>query len=176
MLRAVLTSNVRVDRYVRAVATPTRNGPCPCGSGVKYKKCCLPKQPQEPEQPRVVEHRGERMIVSRGVTTAMLDDAAGHFARRRERRERPAAQVMRFAAPLLEAAGNDYERAQHAMTLAMAFWNLALLAPDRRPEMLAGLVGRVAKDERDANDLRAIAADMVVRHQEMFPEMHRGRS
>lgn len=44
--------------------TPTRNGPCPCGSGVKYKKCCLPKQPQEPERPRIVEHRGQRMIAS----------------------------------------------------------------------------------------------------------------
>ncbi|MGJ8675355.1 MAG: SEC-C metal-binding domain-containing protein [Pseudoalteromonas sp.] len=21
--------------------TPTRNDPCPCGSGKKYKKCCL---------------------------------------------------------------------------------------------------------------------------------------
>jgi hypothetical protein len=158
------------------VVTPTRNGPCPCGSSVKYKKCCLPKQPQEPERPRIVEHRGQRMIASRGVTTAMLDDAAEHFARRRERREGPAAQVMRFAAPLLEAAGNNDERTQHAMTLAMAFWNLALLAPDRRAEMLADLVGTIAADERDANDLRAMAADMVVRHREMFPEMHRGRS
>ena len=25
---------------VRAVATPERNAPCPCGSGKKYKKCC----------------------------------------------------------------------------------------------------------------------------------------
>lgn len=83
---------------------------------------------------------------------------------------------MRFAAPLLEAAGNHDERTQHAMTLAMAFWNLALLAPDKRAEMLADLVGTIATDERDANDLRAMAADMVVRHQEMFPEMHRGRS
>jgi preprotein translocase subunit SecA len=25
-----------------------RNDPCPCGSGKKYKKCCLPKEQQEP--------------------------------------------------------------------------------------------------------------------------------
>ncbi|ASK33769.1 MAG: hypothetical protein ACJAUN_000919 [Alcanivorax sp.] len=24
-----------------------RNAPCPCGSGVKYKKCCLPRQEAE---------------------------------------------------------------------------------------------------------------------------------
>ena len=25
------------------MAKPRRNDPCPCGSGKKYKKCCLPK-------------------------------------------------------------------------------------------------------------------------------------
>ncbi len=32
---------------------PQRNSPCPCGSGKKYKKCCLSKEPtwQEPEPP-----------------------------------------------------------------------------------------------------------------------------
>ena len=25
---------------IRRAATPDRNGPCPCGSGRKYKKCC----------------------------------------------------------------------------------------------------------------------------------------
>lgn len=30
------------DRFtVRAEQTAGRNDPCPCGSGVKYKKCCL---------------------------------------------------------------------------------------------------------------------------------------
>ena len=26
------------------MAKPGRNDPCPCGSGNKYKKCCLPKE------------------------------------------------------------------------------------------------------------------------------------
>jgi uncharacterized protein YecA (UPF0149 family) len=26
---------------VRTVSQPGRNDPCPCGSGKKYKKCCL---------------------------------------------------------------------------------------------------------------------------------------
>lgn len=115
------------------------------------------------------------MLISRGVTPAMLDDAAEHFARRRERREGPAAQVMRFAAPLLEAAGDDYQRAQQAMTFATAFWNLALLEPDEQEEMLAALVETVAKDEREVTAFRALAADMIARHRELFPDMHRGR-
>jgi hypothetical protein len=112
------------------------------------------------------------MVVSRGISATVLDDAAAHFARRRERREGPAAQVMRFAEPLLEAAGDDDERMQRALTLATAFWNLALLAPEQQKEMLVGLVDKVATDARAATEFRAIAADMVARHRDMFPELH----
>ena len=28
------------------MAKPGRNDPCPCGSGQKYKRCCLPKDEQ----------------------------------------------------------------------------------------------------------------------------------
>ena len=32
---------------------PLRNDPCPCGSGLKYKKCCLKKAPANSKfQPR----------------------------------------------------------------------------------------------------------------------------
>jgi hypothetical protein len=156
------------------VTTPARNGPCPCGSGVKYKKCCLPKQPAAPPRGgRIVEHNGQTNLVSRGVHAAHLDAAAGHFARR-QRREGPAAQVMRFAEPLFAAAGNDPHRTQRALTLAMAFWNLALLDGEEHDEMLASLVDTMAGGEPHATELRAIAADMVARHREMFPELHRG--
>lgn len=49
----------RVDRFSEIVLTAftklfgsslqkqkgiNRNGPCPCGSGLKYKRCCLPRE------------------------------------------------------------------------------------------------------------------------------------
>jgi hypothetical protein len=40
------------------MAKPGRNDPCPCGSGDKYKKCCLPKEEGvEREQLAKVETR-----------------------------------------------------------------------------------------------------------------------
>jgi tetratricopeptide (TPR) repeat protein len=36
-----------------------RNDPCPCGSGNKYKKCCLPKHQAE-ERHRAAEQQAER--------------------------------------------------------------------------------------------------------------------
>ena len=38
--------NTLLDQKEAAPAKPKtdRNAPCPCGSGLKYKKCCLPKE------------------------------------------------------------------------------------------------------------------------------------
>jgi hypothetical protein len=79
---------------------------------------------------------------------------------------------MRFAEPLLAAAGNDHDRTQHALTLAMAFWNLALLHGEEHDKMLASFVETIVEGEPRAIELRAIAADMVACHREMFPELH----
>src|SRR5208337_1195140 len=46
------------SRSLTAMAKPGRNDPCPCGSGDKYKKCCLPKEEGvEREQLAKVEAR-----------------------------------------------------------------------------------------------------------------------
>jgi hypothetical protein len=47
------------------------------------------------------------------------------------------------------------------LTLAIAFWNLALLNGKEHDEMLAGLVDTIVDGEPRAAELRAIAADMV---------------
>jgi uncharacterized protein len=41
--RALHVESLRQSRPIEADATPGRNDPCPCGSGKKYKKCCLSK-------------------------------------------------------------------------------------------------------------------------------------
>jgi len=114
------------------------------------------------------------MIASRGVSAADLDRAAGHFAQR-ARGEGPASKMMRFAEPLLRAAGQDQWRIDHAFTLAMAFWNLALCQREHYDEMLARMTDTVARDERQASEFHAMAADMVERHRLMFPELHGSR-
>ncbi|MDR1778370.1 MAG: SEC-C domain-containing protein [Clostridiales Family XIII bacterium] len=38
--REEITAEFKRSRTVRKDKTPGRNDPCPCGSGLKYKKCC----------------------------------------------------------------------------------------------------------------------------------------
>ncbi len=103
----------------------------------------------------------------------MLNHAVD-FYEAKDRGEGPAAQMMRFIEPLLEAAGDDKAKMDHALSLGMAVWNLALCKDEpRREEMMTGLVKVIAKDDEDAAKFRAIAADMIERHEAMFPALHR---
>jgi len=44
MLDRPMTNN---HQQVRATRNPPRNAPCPCGSGMKYKKCCARPAPKK---------------------------------------------------------------------------------------------------------------------------------
>jgi len=54
------------------MAKPARNDPCPCASGKKYKKCCLPNERADLED----EEIGDRThLVVELVQAGQLDDA-----------------------------------------------------------------------------------------------------
>jgi hypothetical protein len=159
---------------------PSRNGPCPCGSTIKYKKCCLAKDeaaqrtlaPAPQPARRIVHHGGRPLLVSgrRDLPASVLDRGAAFHAAR-DRGEGPAARMMRFVQPLLEGC-NDSAQMEKAFNLGMVFWNLALAEDDRREEMIARLANKLP-DDQAALEFRALADDMVNRHRAMFPTMHR---
>ena len=156
------------------MSAPSRNGPCPCGSGVKYKKCCLPKdeaaRAAHDPRGRVVNHRGRSLAVSGDLRPEAFDMAVDLFDQN-EAGEGFAAQIMRFSQPLIGAAGDDPESVQRAMTLGMIFWNMAIMG-EGAEAMLAGVLKDLALTEEQAAEFRALAVDMVARHVEMFPELH----
>jgi hypothetical protein len=165
------------------MAKPGRNDPCPCGSTLKYKKCCLTKReaarlavaPPSPPARRVIVHRGRPLLTSgRGcdLPPGLLDHVVDTFEAR-DRGEGPAAQMMRFVQPLLDAAGDDEARQERALSLGVAFWNLALCDDARHETMLAEMAGTIDEFGQDEGEFSALAATMVARHRAMFPALHR---
>jgi tetratricopeptide (TPR) repeat protein len=71
------------------MAKPGRNDPCPCGSGDKYKKCCLPK-----------EEGVEREQLAK-VETRRAESAAAHRL--------PLGDVKAAIAAILSGAGDAEE-------------------------------------------------------------------
>ena len=112
------------------------------------------------------------MVSGGDLDPGLLDHAVDYFERK-DRGEGPAAQMARFVEPLLEAAGGDLARVEHAITLGAAFWNLALCEGDQRERMLADLARTIAKTEDDVAEFRSLALSMVERHRMMFPGLHR---
>jgi hypothetical protein len=156
---------------------PGRNAPCPCGSGLKYKKCCLPKDEAARAAPapnaRTINHRGKALTVSGSPSEETLDLAADYFERK-DAGDGYGAQIARFSQPLIDAAGNNPTAIQNAMTLGAIFWNVAIAGEDGAAS-LADVMERMTLDEEGAAEIRALAARMVDRHVAMFPELHAER-
>jgi hypothetical protein len=121
---------------------------------------------------RIVQYRGETMVASRGISDRALDEAAEYFAAKR-RGDGPAAKIVRFTQPLLDVAGDDPDRRQRALNYGLTFWNLAVCQEAKREELLADMTDGIGEE---GEKFRSLAIDMIQRHREMFPEMHRGRS
>jgi tetratricopeptide (TPR) repeat protein len=70
---------------VPSMAKPGRNDPCPCGSGNKYKKCCLARD-EAAEREGLAEARArredraaERRLQARELKAAMAAKLAAHL-------------------------------------------------------------------------------------------------
>jgi len=65
----------------RANRKPGRNQPCPCGSKIKYKKCCLMKPPEpiklveaKPRPKDSPQGRRNKTLIATLLAAAMADD------------------------------------------------------------------------------------------------------
>ncbi len=96
-------------RIVPMSQRPGRNNPCPCGSGKKFKKCCLEK----PRGPAVAFTRDER--------ESALDRLA-RFSRRDEfTRERDTAEALFWADWIAGRAPDEVARALELEQSIVAF-------------------------------------------------------
>lgn len=73
------------------MAKPGRNDPCPCGSGNKYKKCCLAKEEAvareqlvKAQAPRDTLRRDQRAAADRLQVTELTAAVAARLARAEE--------------------------------------------------------------------------------------------
>ena len=106
-----------------------RNAPCICGSGKKYKKCCLPKEEEHPGHNKLLARVRESSLVEGGV---IVDSPAN---------EKISRVILDFAEPLLKQSNNGWDM-EGAIGMAILVWNAALM-PDG--SMKEELVNEICK-------------------------------
>jgi len=133
-----------------------RNDPCPCGSGKKFKKCCLGKAPA-----------GPGIVASPGISREKLAIAADYF-RDKDAGRGPAQQFVAFAQPLLDVTDGTKATTEHALTCAQFLWNVAHTRdPEQREAMLGKLLSDLPGEDRE--EFEQVARKMIRRQLDKLP-------
>ena len=128
----------------RAARRISRSAPCPCGSGRKYKKCCM---------------RLEGLCLHPDILRLLN----GQDAETR-------AQMVDFAQPLLDAAQGGPKAREAAFLVGMHFWFTAVGGRDFVVAELPRLEEKTCKSDYERRACRATARMMFERYQGMRPD------
>jgi hypothetical protein len=148
----------------------SRNDPCPCGSGKKYKRCHLESDQtlaREQQSSRVVERDGAQFMVSAGLSDGDIGAAADYFENR-ERRGGLAQQMIEFVQPLLDNSDGSKEQVEKAISFGMLCWNIAILPRAERAAEIEAAEHDIAKTDEDREAFRDLAELMLARHEKLF--------
>lgn len=123
-----------------------RNSLCPCGSGRKYKKCCMPPE--------------ERNL----VTPDAAADLGGGFGCGRG----GAASLVEFIQPLLDEAGHDSKAMDKALHFGMLLWNVSALAEaagaEAAREQLSEIENELCNSAQDCRVFRGTVRVLFARY------------
>ncbi len=99
-----------------------RNDPCPCGSGLKYKKCCLPRETLQPDDLDRVDRT--RSLAFKQMSQEEWLEAIDSFKSILEESHDPHV--------LLEAIASCYEGLENYLMAAEHYEKALAIAPDSR--------------------------------------------
>lgn len=148
-----------------------RNDPCLCGSGKKYKKCCLLSASEGAVEisSQKLKERVQKRHQERGEESAL---AFRNFTNARKMSE----IIIEFAEPLLQEA-DSFESRKTALSMAIFAWNLSMM-PDyqtRIDELCGAKSDRKAKRKEAPFDFELLGAMslLVRRKQELYSDVRR---
>ena len=140
-----------------------RNSTCPCGSGEKYKKCCLNKTSDDSK--REYEKKIENLFA----------DECGHSIQIRDSSRAKMSEVLlEYAGELLSDAP-DFEGEKQAIMVSVIAWNLSLLDEDDCNKHLLKFIKamRIKVGSEDHKEMCAIFDALILKKQMEYPSVNR---
>lgn len=144
-----------------------RNSPCSCGSGKKYKKCCLNNENTDEELQNTLSFRKkiEERHAGKQIAWARPEEI-GNI--------KMSAVILEFADELLEVA-DTYESQKKVIMLAIMAWNLALDDKMGSDENLAELLQKmcIEEDSQVWNDLFDVLRPLIKKKRTQYASIDR---
>jgi len=139
----------------------SRNAPCPCGSGLKYKRCCLAMhdtqvmtQKQELQQAQQAQTIIKGRLTERFRRTVVLSHQLPDNFKMSD-------VILEFAENFLQHAKTDQER-DSAFGIACQAWNLALLDEEERESEIKKFKEEMAgNDQQSSKDFDTIVSGLI---------------
>ncbi len=170
--RNILTDTIKEGNSVDI----GRNSPCPCGSGKKYKRCCIQRGnlalPTDQEfDARRSQELMARRIITRDQRPGMGDPIIIHDPKGMRKMSEV---LIEFAEPVMERA-DSFEDRKKAFSVAALTWNLSLEDPDDRKVKISELCEKVfhSGEKSVMKDLRQFLDQFIQRKEENYPEIKR---
>jgi SEC-C motif len=150
----------------RAVSTG-RNDPCLCGSGKKYKKCCLKthemgEYKENLKQQQSMQIKTQQQFPENEITFNTSEELGI---------EKMSDIILDFADDMLRQSETKDEE-KKAIMMAIIAWNLALLKPAERKEKLNDFVNNMfAKSEQQG--FKQLLQLLIEKKLELYPDINR---
>jgi len=140
-----------------------RNDLCFCGSGKKYKKCCLFLAEEEKStsddwmEHFLEDHPFDAVINPDGINSYKMSEV-----------------LFDYVSDLLELT-DTYEQKKEVLFLCVFAWNLSLLSDDQISKAMDTLLEKVNVQKNSLQDrnIRGLLRDLIERKQEEYPLYNR---
>lgn len=148
-----------------------RNDRCPCGSGKKFKKCCLPSASEDAIARMSSAERLKERVQMRDVR---LGDGDSLFIQDPKGIRKMSEIILEFARPLLDEA-NSFEAYKKVILVAMLAWNLSLTDESEANAKLETLCNDLVRsmDDDMVVEFRHKLTKLIQRKREHFPQVKR---
>jgi hypothetical protein len=154
-------------RKGRPMASIGRNESCPCGSGLKFKKCCLPNGSKgiiDASAQRLKERSRQSFFEDGGKRPIVFQDLKGV--------RKMSEIILEFAEPLLDKAGQSTKNKKKAIALAVVVWNITLMG--NISEQLENFIDQMSdEDPQFSDDLSLIVNSLIQRKFDFYSDIQR---
>lgn len=144
-----------------------RNELCPCGSSIKFKKCCLPNGTKG-----IVEASVQKLKKRSLQYNAFQDKQEPLYIRDLKGVRKMSEIILDFAKPLLDETDGSFENYKKALIVVIIAWNIALM--DDIDEQLEELNKHMnLEDEQFLEDMSLILNLLVQRKLDFYSDVKR---